>query len=282
MENQPRRVKREGEAGQSVRQVRRSDTSLHYVPAADEVPRKPWPWRLFFKRLGLVIIFAVLVWVVLFSRWLNYRSVVLKGSKTLSADSIKVEVEEYMDARPLQRNVLFTSSSELEGYLKKQHASIVAIRVSRTPFLQIVVNITESTPALLWQTGGSSWLLGEDGRILVAAPGPNADLGTIIDTAQLVVKPGQKVANAEFVSFARASLDQAKQRGLDIESLSITNTTQELAMRLKGSILIKLDTTRSAEEQLKAYQAAVETAQREGKKITEYVDVRIPGRAYYR
>ncbi len=269
-DRQPRKVRRRGQfiyTGDSVRA---------------QAPKQPIVWRQIFWRIGIFAVAALSIWVLFFSGWLNARGIAVKGNSTISQEAITQAADEYLRANPVQRNVLFLNAQDMAQAVKTQEPTLANVKVSRTLLLGLNVQVVESQPSLVWQTGEQSWLIAEDGRVLRQAKAGEGTFGRIIDTAQLTVKVGDKVADKQFVVFAREFISLAGKKGVDIESSAIGATTRELNIRLKNGIVIRTDTARGASEQVEAYIATIETAQQQNKKPTEYVDVRIPGKAFYK
>jgi cell division septal protein FtsQ len=269
-DSQPRKVRRRGQfiyTGDSVRA---------------QAPKQPIVWRQIFWRIGIFAVAALGIWVLFFSGWLNARGIAVKGNSTISQEAITQAADEYLRANPVQRNVLFLNAQDMAQAVKTQEPTLANVKVSRTLLLGLNVQVVESQPSLVWQTGEQSWLIAEDGRVLRQAKAGEGTFGRIIDTAQLTVKVGDKVADKQFVVFAREFISLAGKKGVDIESSAIGATTRELNIRLKNGIVIRTDTSRGAAEQVEAYIATIETAQQQNKKPTEYVDVRIPGKAFYK
>ncbi|MBP9826967.1 cell division protein FtsQ/DivIB [Candidatus Saccharibacteria bacterium] len=191
-------------------------------------------------------------------------------------------VDEYLAANPVQKNILFTDTASLAEAIEKRQPTLSNLTIQRTFLLKLRLTVRETTPLLIWQSGNDLWLLGEDGRILAPAKAGERGLGLIVDTAQITVKPGDKVSDAVFVSFTRTIISEMKRRTIELETAYIESTTRELKLRLKSGVVVRTDTSRGPGEQLDAYQATVQTSQRTKEPITEYVDVRIPGKTFYK
>ncbi|MDQ5944016.1 MAG: cell division protein FtsQ, partial [Patescibacteria group bacterium] len=259
------------------RQVRRGARQVVYAPAADEAPKQQFQWRVYMKRVGIALVAVAMLWVVFFSGWLNVRSISLQGKHSLTRETVADDVQAYLSRFPTQRNLLFLQTDELAAYIQQQHPTLQKVNINRTLTMGISVGITESQPALIWQTGSKSWLVGEDGRVLRVAEEGDASFGRVIDTAQLDVEAGNKVVDADFVGFTRSVYAIAQEKGVAIEQVSIGDTTRELLVAVQGGVVIKMAVERGAGEQLEAYLKTLETAKKEGKPVREYVDVRVVG-----
>ncbi len=239
-------------------------------------------WHIILRNGLWTVGIVILAWILFGSHWLDIRGVEVRGNTTISQPEAGRRLEAYLSQRPLERNILFTRTSELARQLKADYPTINKLNINRTPFLKLQVNVTERKAALVWQTGGSRWVVAEDGIILRSAGEGETFEGTIIDSANLPVKVGDQVANSQFINFVHDVYSQGGEHGFRIVTTTIESTTRELKASIDSGIYIRFDTTRSAEEQLAAAQQAIETARKNNKPVKEYLDVRIPGRVYYK
>ncbi len=264
------------------RQVQRGARQVVYAPSANETPKQPFKWRVYLRRAVFLTLITSLIWVIFFSGWLNIRSISLQGKHSLTKETVASDIESYLKEFPTQRNVLFLQPSELARYIEDQHPTINKVNINRTLLLGVKVNINETQPALVWQSAGRLWLVGEDGHILRVAQASDTSYGRVVDTAQIEVREGDKVADARFVEFTRSLFSQANEKNITIEYLSIGETTREVLAMVKGGVVIKMAVERGAGEQLEAYLATVADAKKAGRAINEYVDVRVVGKTYYK
>lgn len=245
-------------------------------------PKRPWAWRNILRTLGLLAAASLIGWIAFFSGWLNVRAVTLKGSNTVSEEQLKETVDSYFDKIPLQRNILFTDVRELDVTLRKAYPTFSKVNIYRTIFLTLQVQVTETAPALIWKTGGQSWLIGADGRILRQASAKDSVKGSVTDTAQLSVEAGKKVADAGFISFVLEAYKTAGEQQLTIANVTINDTTQEAIFILDNGITVKTDTTGSAKAQMEAAKKTFTSATETKKPVTQYIDTRVSGRTYYK
>lgn len=274
------RLQSDRQTGQ--RQVRRRGQFVYAGEAPPGKPKQPIPWRKFFWRAGVFVLAAGIVWTLFVSGWFSIKGFEIKGNTTIAKASIEKAANQYLQEHPLQRNIFFLQSKSLALAIRQAEPTLQDAQASRNVFLKVNILVKESQPAIIWQTGDQTWLIAEDGRVLRRTESSEGGLGKIIDTAQLKVEAGDKVVDRQFVSFAREFFTAAQNQGLQIESGSIGATTRELNIRLKNGIVIKTDTSRSAQTQLQAYLDTIATAKKQNKQPTEYVDVRITGRTFYK
>lgn len=262
------------------RVVRRRAVSVS--AANEDSPRRRAPWRIYAQRLAIICLALGLTWVLFFSGWLNVRGISVSKTSTLSKITLDEQLETYLKDRSLQRNILFFQRDAFRQYLRDQNPTFRNVNINRTFFLEIAVRVEESTPAIIWQVGQKQWLVGDDGRVLRQANEKDDRLGKVIDTAQLQFKVGDKACDTEFVLFIKSLYQQAGEKGWQIVQTEIGETTREVIVRLSNGIYIRMATNRQAGDQVRAYEETLATAQTNGKKVNEYVDVRIVGKTFYK
>lgn len=276
-----RRVKRQRDNLEQpqaeIRRVRRP-----IFQAEHKAPRRPIMWRKWHLRLGASMAVFFIIWALLFSQWFTVRGFEVKGSNTLSSQDVEEVFDAYIKQHPTEKNIFFVDTTQLSKALQNTYPTISKAYINRTLFLKLQVNVQETSAALIWQVGNTNWVLGDDGRILAQASGAERRLGTVRDTAQLPAKAGDRVTDRMFVSFVRNIYTLAPQQNLEVSSVEVGNTTIEANIRLNNNTVIKCDTTRGAREQLEAAYQTIQTAQRTGPPITQYIDVRAPGRVFYK
>jgi len=225
---------------------------------------------------------AALVWVVFFSGWLSVRGISIDKNQPLSKATLEEDLASYLEERPTQRNVLFLQPDTFEQYLQDKHPTLRKVNINRTLLLEVRVQMQESEPAMVWQSGGASWLIGDDGRVLRVAKEEDMKYGKVIDTVQLEPKIGDRVADREFARFVSELYRESATKNISVVQVEIGETTQEIIVRLIDGTYIRMATTRGAGEQLAAYEATRATAKSSGKAVVEYVDVRVVGKTYYK
>ena len=279
---------------QSERRVKRQRDSFDQ-PQADtgrvrrpifqaelEAPRRPIVWRKWLVRLGASAAVLTILWALFFSQWFSIRGFEVKGSNTLSSQDIQEVFDTYIKQHPTEKNIFFVDTARFGETLQNNYPTISRANINRTVFLKLQVSVQETNAALIWQVWGTNWILGDDGRILAQASGAEKRLGIVRDTAQLPVKTGERVTDRSFVGFVRSLYTLAGQQNLGVTNVEVGSTTIEATVRLSNNIVIKCDTTRGAREQLEAASQTIQTAQRTGVPITQYIDVRAPGRVFYK
>src|SRR5262249_5507374 len=138
------------------------------------------------------------------------------------------------------------------------------------------------------QTGGTSTLIDNRGvAILPAFEVKNQSqlrLPTVIDQSNTDVELGKPVLTSGSVKFITEASKQFETQNLRIQSLTLPSTNpNQLNVKLTDkNFYIKMDTTGDSREQVGAYLAATKKIKSLPDTVSQYIDVRVPGRVFYK
>jgi hypothetical protein len=189
----------------------------------------------------------------------------------------------------LTRNKLTLDTGAIEQALQEQfseltNVAVVLPLVSRTP----VVYVQVAEPVLLLESGPNKFVIDEKGRALIdaAQAGDLAPLGLIPvkDAAQLAIQPGSQVLTGNDVRFMQTVRDQLAAKGMKVSRMELPARAGEVNVYIEGKpYYVKFTTTGDALQQVGTY-LTLDQHLTTGKKPApkEYVDVRVPERAYYK
>jgi cell division septal protein FtsQ len=163
--------------------------------------------------------------------------------------------------------------------LPEQEPRIKSVTVKKTFPSTITVTIVERQPGVVWVSAGENWEVDIEG-IIIGAAGSKKPMATVLDTANIPVKPGDRVAPSRFVQFTQDIADSLPAKtGLAIENFQVPESTSEVYVKTSKGYSIKFDTTRSAADQLNDLVLVIKNLN--GKVPGQYIDLRVAGRAYY-
>lgn len=229
-------------------------------------------------------IFLILAYAVAASSLLRIKNVIVEGAITVSPEEVRHQVENIISGSPLTQNIIFTPTSHIASSLKKDNYQIASVEVERIPFNTLKVKIKEQKPIILWQTGSNTYILSENGH---GYDGEVTDklkreLPLVVDTTNLPVKKGEKVTSETFVKFVKKLSEELPKKDIKYSQIQVGETTTELYVKTNDGYLIRFDTSRELNPQLNDLMAVLNLMKSQGKKASEYVDVRINGRAFYK
>lgn len=143
---------------------------------------------------------------------------------------------------------------------------------------RLVVAVEMRQPVIIWKTGEKRLLVDARGFVMGRSSGDRPELPVVHDASDLPAGEGEQVTPERFITFVQTVADSE----LPIERLRVIDTTSELYADLERGYSVRFDTTSSAQTQLDNVARVQETARRNNDTITEYIDVRLEYKAYYR
>jgi cell division septal protein FtsQ len=267
------------------RQVRRSQTRPSYARRQSQSPRLP---RIKLPRLQLgwfrwlAIALVLFGLVSVFASSTSLKSVTIHGNQSLDSDHLQRVAREGARKQWFGSNTLFLNAGALQDYIEKAEPGVKTAKLHRSGLHGIDINVTERQPTLNWKTGGAVYLLDADGTVIGPSKGIYVKLPTVIDSNNLPVKVGDRVAPTTFITFTSQMVARLPEAGLSATEISVPQTTSEVYIKTNKGYTLKLDTTRGVEGELadlKAVQAQLVKAK---KAPVEYIDLRIEHKAYYK
>ncbi len=163
-----------------------------------------------------------------------------------------------------------------------QMATISLPMIGRKP----VIGLDAAQPTLILSTSSGDFIIGQDGRALinVAKLGSRTpSLPTVKDDNGLMVEQGKIAMTKESVAFITTVVFQLQQKGIIVQTIQLPPIVNELRLTPQNQpYYIKFDLGSDALQQAGTFLAVKERL--DDQKITpsEYVDVRVNERAYYK
>lgn len=206
-------------------------------------------------------------------------TVKITGTTNLSNKEVERLIRSSISRNPWYASYFTVGGLNLNRTLPEQEPRIKTATITKTFPSTITVTIVEREPGVVWVSAGENWEVDIEG-IIIGAAGSKKPLATVIDTANIPVKPGDRVAPGRVVRFIQDIADGLpKQTDLTIENFQVPESTSEVYVKTNKGYTIKFDTTRSALEQLKDLSLVIKNLK--GKNPSQYIDLRVAGRAYY-
>jgi hypothetical protein len=147
----------------------------------------------------------------------------------------------------------------------------------------LIIKTDEQKPGLIWKTGARRYVISVNGRVMSEIPhDQSSDLVVVVDTSNIPVEIGDNVTGRQFVTFTTEIYKALRENNLGPSELYIRETTGELNAKTTQGYDIKFDTTVDSAVQIRALNAVLELLRSSNKKPTEYIDLRINGKAFYR
>jgi hypothetical protein len=148
------------------------------------------------------------------------------------------------------------------------------------------IRIEVSEPSLVLSTGTKLFVVGSDGNVLGditrSRDGFNVDsLPLAQDQTNIDVQVGKKILTTLQVDYIKEIVFQSSQKGLNVSSMIIQAGGSQLDVRYGGiNYFVKFNLFENARESSGVFLATKARLDSEGKVPSEYIDVRVPERAY--
>lgn len=229
--------------------------------------------RVIWLGLAAVIFVGSLGWFLFFSRTFAIDDVQIVGSVN---DNVRSDIEALRG-----QNLLRYTAGDMTNRLRGAQSSIRDLSISKGIPSTLRIEIALRDPAMLWQSGEHLYLIDPNGIVFQSDDILNVSRGkvpTVLDARQQPVIVGTRLVRTEFLSFVQELYERFPQRfPLTITQIEIGETTLNLTAITSAGWRVQFDTTRPVDTQLDALAKVIERYHEE---IREYIDLRVPGRAY--
>ena len=187
------------------------------------------------------------------------------------------------------RNKLTVNASDIASRLQQrypelQEVSLAVPLVGSTPTLYV----KPAEPALVLAATNGTFIVGENGRAL-SQVGSGAAVGrmqipSVTDHSGLAVKAGQQVLPRSATAFISTVNDQLKLHNISVQSMTLPAAAGELDVYPTGkSYFVKFNLEQGSEDSvLIQVGTLLAVLKKQQSAPTQYVDVRLEGRAYYK
>ncbi len=288
--------RREGQLSQKKQQsfhysARRteSDRQFDRQEVMDEPEKRPKKqakekWQLRIRRFGLLAVVLLLLWI-------NFLpgSVTVMNPQALDADPNDVRTFAQNEAKKslLNKSKLTLKRDDLSRAIKDHYVGFSDVDVSSDLFgKNIVLDITSSRPAVLLSTGSNIYIVGQDGVALAEANKKKASFDSssvplVQDQSAISIEVGKQALSTEQVTFIEEVAYQLETGGLPIATMILLPGGGELQVRFgKVNYYGKFSMYEDARKSSGTFLAMKAESDKSGPKPQEYIDVRIPERAY--
>jgi cell division septal protein FtsQ len=227
----------------------------------------------------LAVLLAVITWGL--ADAFAVKSVVVKSTTSSAASEYQARLQTIVNGSWRQQNLLTADTSALGRELLSADVMLATAEVRRQWPHGLVATVSLKVPALGWRTGVQDYMLDSSGGVIGSLPA-GSKLPTVVDDSNLPVHPGQRVVGAKFVTFVTALAQALPGLKLSATKYEIKDTTYDLYVTTTAGYRLILDTSRAAGEQVSDIDTMLKFLTKQHKRPAEYIDLRVPGRAYYK
>ncbi len=274
----------------------RSDNPSRQAPSLAEQRHRLLSVRYWARRSGLLV--AVIVGIVCLISILsisnNPRIVLLDDGNNSYAfhptNTYQQAAAQYLGHSIWNRNKITVNTGAASAALQQQYPELANVAVT-LPLIghRPIYYLRATQPAFVVQAVNGTYVLDTNGKVLIAAASvPQtvvAKLPVVADQTGLHAEVGKSVMSSQNALFVRTVMATLGARNVQIAGLLLpANAVQELDVRVAGKpylIKFNMHDNDHARQQAGTYLATINNLSSQGISPSQYVDVRLPGRAYY-
>lgn len=238
------------------------------------------------KKLRNYMVLVLLLFLII-------HSLIIKPSPQVTTTSTVFRpVETYQEALKneyqalLNQNKITVNNKAIEAKMRKKFPEISKMDMSIPLFSQIPhVKITVDGPRMVLNSGLDSYVINAQGIAVGKATSlPSASkLPVLIDETNFQVDIGKQVLAANEVDFISNILNQCNRSGVAVASLTLPALAQELDLRTTDkAYFVKFYLGGDPAIQIGQFLAARHDFDIKGQQPGSYLDVRVPGKVYYK
>jgi len=226
-------------------------------------------------KTGLGVVLILLVYFLFGSRFFILDHLTIQGNRLVDAPTIEKVV--FPNGFHKMNALLFNEIKATKQVLSL--AQIKNVTFNKRIFQhQLEIMVEEHETSLIWQTNGQRFLVNRAGVVYDVAP-PESPLMVVEDLKNVPVNLKQQILTTDFIEFVNfVAANLSRKTPVNVRQMVVPETTFELEVITNEGWKIIFDTTKSPETQLNNLARVL----RGGAKPTQYIDLRILDRVYYK
>lgn len=236
--------------------------------------------------LGLI---CLLVGAVYLSTLSTSPQIILSGGQQQirAKQDYQKAAEDLLKSKLANRSKISFNGQQLAEHLQDKFSEIKTVNVS-TPLVRHrpVIELSLASPALVFVSGSTTYLLDERGIVLFDTKQTShqvetSQLPVVSDQTSFSVEINKPALSSGQVQFVNEIVRQTADKKLEITSMELVGGGGQLDVRFKDlRYKVKFNFYEEGRRSAGAFLAAKEQLELEGTQPSEYIDVRIPTRAY--
>lgn len=245
------------------------------------------------KQLIVVAIFVGLIIILFMNSRISPSSgtVVVQGNPeqrlALQEDEIYKRGAEEILGKDINNTFKFSiNTKDFEAQMKRKFPELSEVRLAFSVIGSgYTLSVAPSSAALIYTASDSkTYIVDTSGRVMSSNTGA-APIGLpmVMDQSGLIPKVGDHVLPADDVESIQMIVYQLQQHKMDVESMTLPVAAQRLEVKIANTpYYIKFSLHDAVGQQIGAYIATIKKLERENLVPTDYVDVRIADRVYFK
>ncbi len=254
--------------------IRRNYNSVLHV----KTPKKGGAWRLWFLLLIFLLLLGGSVYLLFFSDYFRVKEVVLEGA----TEEMETEINEMLTWET-DYMIMFDANTFSSSLLNRWE-ELADVKVTKVWPCKLEVLLIAEVPKLVWNSDTKLFLINSAGIVLGRIEEDERlakynDLSVVDDLSRLYFEDGDKVVSRDFIFFVdsvKSDLENSIKK--EVEAFEVVETTFELRVKMREGYSIYFDALRDPQTQVEKLNIFFKG----GLFVNEYVDLRVPGRVYYK
>ena len=203
-------------------------------------------------------------------------------------DAYQQDVAAVLSRSITNRSKLLIDTDKVASELKQEYpelgtVSVVLPLASRRP----IVEVSPAKPALILASSDGAFVVDQEGRAIIKTADVESSikdaLPVVQDQSGLSLERGKSALPKETVTFVSGVAAQLAAKNISVQSLVLPPNANQLDVRLAGqTYFIKMDTRGESRQTVGTFIAVKERLEHDHKVPAEYIDVRVPEKAFYK
>ena len=256
------------------------------------------PHRPILGRLLLILFILLLIIAALDLTWLNSQPKIFflyspnSNNKTLLQSmsvyqkyAAKTLSESFSSNNKITINTGALTNKMMDQFPELGSVSIVLPVIGHQPSFYL----QPAQPGLILQVSNFNYLLNNQGRVLSRKSVTDNSLlkfalPIVSNQAALTYKTGQQAMSREDIAFIEYVYEQLSLHNIAVSSSGLIANSRELDVRINSPqpYYVKFNLENTQQEQVGTYLAVYDQLQKQSVNPAQYIDVRVPGRAYFK
>ena len=221
----------------------------------------------------------------------NPRVLIINSSKLpaiRSQNEYASAARDLLDDSLVNKTKVTINTKKIETGLKNRFPEL-SVAIVTVPIMgrRPVVKLEIAPAVVVVRLSGEDYLLSSEGRAILrpdkASLETQKTLPLVVDQSDLQIQAGEGVLTSSEVSFVTQLIAQFRAKNLTISTLTLPPLPSELHAKIKDqSYFIKFDLLGGARTQAGSFIAVKKRLDSQNKNPTQYIDVRVEGKAYYK
>lgn len=239
--------------------------------------------------LGIVII-CLMVYVTTLDGSAEFKLVETKAINklTVPASEYQSGINKILSESLVNRSKILINTTALERRIESKYPTLNNVNII-IPLIgkRLVVRAEQAQARAVIISHDNGYILDDNGRVISEAKELTTlkltTLPVILDESGLLVSLGKYALTKETVQFITEVVTQLDDKNYNIQSIVLPPVSNELRIKLKDTkYYIKFDLKGESRVQAGTFIATQKKLSNDNIVPKEYIDVRVPGKAYYK